>query len=628
MVYAVIKTSRYQSHNHCKGLITGLSLILFTLLLSFHCLTTVYAENQNDIVTVYVGGKSVPFVVKPFLADDGQVYAPVDIVHLMGASYVPDTNGRSVTITSASGKQAVAEFKFIQSRYCIPIMRYAGMLGAAYTWDKKNRSLSFKAKLDTVMLENGVLTISTTYPVYFHVNTITGPYRIYIDLYGVDLSSPPASLPVREPYFTSIRTGRVQNNNVRVTVELKRAFPYRIESPVSTNKLQVAIAVPSNGRNNPIAAQPTPKPPVVTTKPPVVVQKPPMTVTPPVNNNNNNVVPPLAVKPPVVSDNNATQSARTQNASGPNIKDISFKVISPTLTEVDIKVSEATKYRWMTLDDPNRLAVDFLDTGVDPDLQSSLDVSTAVVKSVRNGLVKSGAANFGRVVIDLKKAVDFNISTENVDDGIIYIVNIQSPSSIETNPNGALRGKIVMVDPGHGADDVGAIGIGGIREKDLNLAIARKLRESLAKNGATVYMTREDDVKPSVNARPQMAIAAKADYFISIHCDESGGRNSHSGSTVYFHAHNATCKRMAECILNRVSAVSTIPSIGTKSDTIRFRTGFGVLRGSPMPAVLVECGYMNNEKDLAKLQNEEVQKHIADGIVAGLLDFIAERSSR
>jgi N-acetylmuramoyl-L-alanine amidase len=76
-------------------------------------------------------------------------------------------------------------------------------------------------------------------------------------------------------------------------------------------------------------------------------------------------------------------------------------------------------------------------------------------------------------------------------------------------------------------------------------------------------------------------------------------------------------------IVNRVGAVSGLPVVGVKSDTVRFRSGFGVLRGSPEPAVLVECGYMNNTADVAKLRQSDVQEHIAQGIVAGLIDFIS-----
>ena len=151
------------------------------------------------------------------------------------------------------------------------------------------------------------------------------------------------------------------------------------------------------------------------------------------------------------------------------------------------------------------------------------------------------------------------------------------------------------------------------------------MRDVLTQNGATVLMTRNDDTLPSVMARPQFANDHHADYFVSIHCDSSGGQNSHAGTTVYFHAQNGLCRLMAADIGRRVSENSGIPYNGVKSDTIRFATGFGVLRGSEMPAVLVETGYMNNDSDLAKLRDDATQQKIAEGIVAGLRDFIADQ---
>ena len=84
---------------------------------------------------------------------------------------------------------------------------------------------------------------------------------------------------------------------------------------------------------------------------------------------------------------------------------------------------------------------------------------------------------------------------------------------------------------------------------------------------------------------------------------------------------------MAADISARVAEASGIPQDGIKSDTIRFAQGFGVLRGSPMPAVLVECGYVNDSGDVRKLQDPDTQQRIAKGIAAGLGDFLGGRTA-
>jgi N-acetylmuramoyl-L-alanine amidase len=195
--------------------------------------------------------------------------------------------------------------------------------------------------------------------------------------------------------------------------------------------------------------------------------------------------------------------------------------------------------------------------------------------------------------------------------------------------NASLAGKIVVIDPGHGGRDTG--GAAGLHpdfyEKNITLAIGLRLRDVLTQNGATVIMTRTDDSFPALESRPALANARHADYFISIHADDSAiGRNTLAGTTVYFHGHNSVCRLMASDIGRRVSETSGISYNGVKTDFIRFPNfGFAVLRGSDMPAVLVETGYMNNDHDLAKLRDDGAQQRIAVGITAGLRDFIADQ---
>ena len=86
---------------------------------------------------------------------------------------------------------------------------------------------------------------------------------------------------------------------------------------------------------------------------------------------------------------------------------------------------------------------------------------------------------------------------------------------------------------------------------------------------------------------------------------------------------------MAADIGRRISQVSGLPYNGVKSDMIqyggRFATGYGVLRTSAMPAVLVETGFMTSDSDLAKLRDDATQQRIADGVAAGLRDFISDQ---
>jgi len=302
--------------------------------------------------------------------------------------------------------------------------------------------------------------------------------------------------------------------------------------------------------------------------------------------------------------------------------------------QIIVSTTGPVKYRTETLNNPNRVAFDFAGASLDAGVNVNLPGVGPIIKAVRSGILHAPQTQFGRIVVDLSRLVGYSVSSIPGPGGMTYLLSLQMPrtTTASARPSSAnsLSGKIIVVDPGHGADDTGALGIDGSREKDLTLAIGRKVRDTLVQNGATVFMTRQDDSKPSVNARPLMAIQHRADYFVSIHCDSnSGWHTSRSGTTVYFHAQNSLCRRMAQDVVNRVAEVSGLPANGVQTDYIRFPgIGFGVLRGSPMPAVLVECGYMNNDNDLAKLKEEAVQQNIALGIVAGLRDFIADRAAR
>jgi N-acetylmuramoyl-L-alanine amidase len=123
-------------------------------------------------------------------------------------------------------------------------------------------------------------------------------------------------------------------------------------------------------------------------------------------------------------------------------------------------------------------------------------------------------------------------------------------------PDSVLNGKTIVVDPGHGGKDEGAPGVHGILEKNVVLAIAKILRDDLVACGAKVIMTRADDTFIPLADRSQMGIDNHADFFISVHADSSGVTNSHNGSTVYYHANNATCHTMAMAIAQRLSQVA------------------------------------------------------------------------
>ena len=185
---------------------------------------------------------------------------------------------------------------------------------------------------------------------------------------------------------------------------------------------------------------------------------------------------------------------------------------------------------------------------------------------------------------------------------------------------------VIVVDPGHGGLDTGAVGAGGVTEKTLNLEIAHQLRAELERRGAIVFLTRDADTTLSISGRPQIGAQRHADYFVSLHCDVWNNRpdqvaqkSEATGTAVYFHGQNPKQQRLAQSIGLGIGQATALSPSKVASDTTRFVKGFGVLREAQMPAVLVECGYMNFPQGLDRLQNPRQQQRLAEGIAAGLV---------
>ena len=186
--------------------------------------------------------------------------------------------------------------------------------------------------------------------------------------------------------------------------------------------------------------------------------------------------------------------------------------------------------------------------------------------------------------------------------------------------SGALEGKLVVVDPGHGGHELGAV-YDGYDEKNITLQMGIKLRRALEHDGATVVMTRDRDVYVGLNARPDLANELDADYFISIHNNSDHHPNVASGTMTFYHMQEPSSKNLAMAVQKAVVKVSGLHGYGALSDSTLYNIGLAVLRGSNMPAVLVEVAFINNRIDRAKLINPRFQKRVMTAIVHGLIDY-------
>ncbi|MEA5627222.1 N-acetylmuramoyl-L-alanine amidase [Nostoc sp. UHCC 0251] len=176
---------------------------------------------------------------------------------------------------------------------------------------------------------------------------------------------------------------------------------------------------------------------------------------------------------------------------------------------------------------------------------------------------------------------------------------------------------VVLIDPGHGGKDPGAVGLRGLREKDILLPISKRIAQVLQQNGVQVVMTRDSDYFVTLPGRVQLAERANADIFVSIHANAVGpGRSDVNGLETYYYDSGLG---LARTVHN-----SILQSINVKDRGVR-RARFFVLRKSSMPSILVETGYLTGRDDNAKLRTSAYQNQMADAIARGILQYLKRR---
>ncbi|MBE9033460.1 N-acetylmuramoyl-L-alanine amidase, partial [filamentous cyanobacterium LEGE 11480] len=172
-------------------------------------------------------------------------------------------------------------------------------------------------------------------------------------------------------------------------------------------------------------------------------------------------------------------------------------------------------------------------------------------------------------------------------------------------------------DPGHGGRDPGAVGRGGIFEKEIVLDISRQVAAILAKNGVQAILTRNRDVEVDLQPRVNVAQRANATVFVSIHANAiSLARPDVNGIETYYYSSGL---RLAKSIHANV-----LRSADIKDRRVR-KARFYVLRRTSMPSVLVETGFVTGAQDAANFNRPAHRRNMAQGIAQGILQYLRGR---
>ena len=334
-------------------------------------------------------------------------------------------------------------------------------------------------------------------------------------------------------------------------------------------------------------------------------------------------------------------------------------------------LSGPVQYKTFSLTSPDRLIIDLSGAGLSGDF-SQLALKNSGITSIRSG-------HFGqsdtRIVLDLVEPMQLNSFVLPPQEGqghrlVLDLTNAtRAPRQIAAEPAPLVapvdkahpkRDIIVVVDPGHGGKDPGAIGSKGQREKDVVLSIAQLLAKRLKREkGFDVKLVRNDDFFVPLRKRVDIARQHKADMFISVHAD-AAPRLTASGASVYAlsegGATSATARFMAQrengadllgatTLLNLkdkdpmlagvildMSMNATIASslqlggsvLGSLQNITSLhqkrveQAGFAVLKSPDVPSILVETGFISNPRDAQRLVTARHQQAVADGLFEGL----------
>jgi len=339
------------------------------------------------------------------------------------------------------------------------------------------------------------------------------------------------------------------------------------------------------------------------------------------------------------------------------VKDIRYWS-SPGQTRVVIDLSRPVDYKVNRLSKPDRLYFDLSGAQIPKEIKKNLSVEDGLLKSIRAGQFNIDTV---RIVLDIDRIESYNVFFFDDPTRLIIDVNAEKTESILTK-------KIVVIDPGHGGHDPGAVGPTGLREKDVVLDIALKLREILSKDPTLdVHLTRDHDIFIPLEERTAIARKKEADLFISIHANASPNRAARGVETYLLNWTNdeeairvaarenyISMKRMkekmtaykndVERILNDLSRDykrdeslklahlvqnSIISDIGGERRMINLgvkQALFYVLVGASMPSILAEVSFISNPEEEKLLAKDGYREAIARSIASGIKRYFSSQT--
>ncbi|MBI5848363.1 MAG: N-acetylmuramoyl-L-alanine amidase [Nitrospirae bacterium] len=325
----------------------------------------------------------------------------------------------------------------------------------------------------------------------------------------------------------------------------------------------------------------------------------------------------------------------------------------PDYTRVVISLTENPDYAGNRLSNPDRLYFDIKNSLLKKDLQKTISVGNGMLKTVRAGQFNDSTV---RVVLDLGKMTNYKVLTmEDPNRLVIDIYGEKQTASVK---------KRIVLDPGHGGHDPGAVGQKNLYEKDVVLDIALKLKKILADDpNLEIFLTRETDVFIPLEQRTTIAISKNADLFLSIHANTSPRRDARGIETYFL---NWTNDEEAMKVAARENAISlkkmkkmnegkdvldvmlsSLRRDNKRDESLKLanivqqnmvnglnrnynhivdhgvkQALFYVLFGADMPSVLVEVSFISNPLEEKLLSKDAYRSELAKSLATGINKYM------
>jgi N-acetylmuramoyl-L-alanine amidase len=196
-----------------------------------------------------------------------------------------------------------------------------------------------------------------------------------------------------------------------------------------------------------------------------------------------------------------------------------------------------------------------------------------------------------------------------------YYTNINLEDMSSAGDGNTLKGRMFIIDPGHGGENGDdEKGPSGLREKDVNLYISKKLAELLEKSGAKTMLTRDSDAETPLPKRLEAVNNIRPNFFISIHQNGFFSPGV-SGTEVYYYRGDSDGEKMSRLVLD--SIVKSLGTVNRGSKT----ADFYILRESKVSAIVVECMYITNPSEEQRLRDDAVKDEISKSIYRAILEY-------